>query len=144
MASSPLKKGILIVLGSVALGVGILGIFLPLLPTTVFLLMAAACYARSSERLYQWLLNHKWFGVYIRNWREYRAVSRRHKIYTISLLWITLILSALLATDRLLVRLILLGIGIGVSTFILRLKTLPPGLQQRKQSSGKHRHTDPT
>ena len=69
-------------------GLGVLGIFLPLLPTTVFLLLAAACYARSSERFYLKLVNSPWLGGYIRNQREGRGMRRRDKIVTLALLWI--------------------------------------------------------
>ena len=56
-------KALLVTVGTLSVGLGVLGIFLPLLPTTVFLLLAAACYARSSERFYQWLVNHRWLGA---------------------------------------------------------------------------------
>ena len=67
-------KTICIILGTISLGLGILGIFLPLLPTTPFLLLTAALYFKGSPRLYQWLLNHKYFGTYIRNFRENKAI----------------------------------------------------------------------
>ena len=125
MALSSLKKWTLIIFGSIALGLGLLGIFLPLLPTTVFLLIAAACYARSSDRLYEWLLNHKWFGSYIRNWREHKALTRRTKISILFVLWFTLTISAVFAVEHIIIRLVLLIVGIGVTTFILSLKTIP-------------------
>ena len=65
--------------GSLALVLGIIGIFLPLLPTTPFVLLAAACFARSSTRVHNWLLAHKTFGPLIRNWRDHGAISRRGK-----------------------------------------------------------------
>lgn len=110
--------------GSLALGLGLLGIFLPLLPTTPFMLIAAACYARSSQRLYQWLLGHKIFGSYIRNWREHRAITRRTKIAMLLLLWTTLGLSVLFAVDVGILRLLLLFIGLGVTLLIINLKTM--------------------
>ena len=67
------KKWTLILVGSLSIGLAFLGIFLPLLPTTPFLLLAAACYLRSSDRFYHWLIYHKWFGNYIRNYREGRG-----------------------------------------------------------------------
>ena len=74
-----LIKIILISVGSLSVLLGILGIFLPLLPTTPFLLLAALCYSRSSERFYQWLVTNRWFGEYIRNYREGRGItSNRH------------------------------------------------------------------
>jgi hypothetical protein len=78
-----LSKGVLIIAGTSFAGLGILGIFLPLLPTTPFLLLAAACYARSSERFYNWLLNNRWFGHYIRNYLEGKGVPLRVKVLSI-------------------------------------------------------------
>ncbi|MBN1479693.1 YbaN family protein [candidate division KSB1 bacterium] len=122
------KKWLLIAAGCLALGLGVLGIFLPLLPTTVFLLIAAACFARSSERLYQWLLNHRWFGPIIRNWREHKAISLRGKIFMLILLWLTLGCSAFCAVDLIAIRFLLLLVGLGVTFFILSTKTMSPDL----------------
>ncbi|MBQ2394412.1 MAG: YbaN family protein [Alistipes sp.] len=83
-------KMLFIILGSLALGLGILGIFIPLLPTTPLLLLAAALYFKSSPQLYEWLLNHPRLGEYIRNFREYRAIPLRAKVVSVSLVWITI------------------------------------------------------
>lgn len=83
-------KIILTILGITSLGLGIAGIFLPLLPTTPLLLLAAWCFVRSSQRLYDWLLNHPCLGEYIRNFREYRAIPLRVKIVSVTLVWLTL------------------------------------------------------
>ncbi len=79
-----------IILGSLALALGIIGIFVPLLPTTPFLLLAAALYVRSSPRLYRWLLDNKLLGTYIRNFRENRAIPLRVKVVSITLMWIAM------------------------------------------------------
>lgn len=79
-------KTVCIILGTVSLALGIIGIFLPLLPTTPFLLLTAALYFRGSPRLYQWLLNHKCLGPYIRNFRENKAIPLRAKIISLLLM----------------------------------------------------------
>ena len=66
--------------GLASLGLGIVGAFLPLLPTVPLLLLAAFCFARSSDRLHDWLINHRQFGPYITNWRQRGAIGRRSKI----------------------------------------------------------------
>lgn len=84
-------KIFLAILGCVALVLGIVGIFVPLLPTTPFLLLAAALWVRSSPRLYEWLITHRYFGEYIRNFRENRAIPMRAKIISIALMWGTML-----------------------------------------------------
>jgi hypothetical protein len=122
--SSGLLRVLLISAGTLFVGLGVLGIFLPLLPTTPFLLLAAACYAKSSKRFYHWLLNNKWFGKYIKNYREKRGIPSRVKISTISILWITIALSAYFASESFLIRAILVLIAIGVTVHILSIRTL--------------------
>ena len=80
----------LIVVGSLSLVLGIVGIFVPMLPTTPFLLLSAAAWVKASPKLYKWLMNHKLFGEYIRNYREHRAIPLRAKIISVSLLWLTI------------------------------------------------------
>ena len=69
-----LFRGILIISGSFFFELGIIGIVIPLLPTTPFLLLAAACYSRSSKKFYNWLLNNKWFGPYITNYLDGKGI----------------------------------------------------------------------
>ncbi|MFH0931814.1 MAG: YbaN family protein, partial [Candidatus Zixiibacteriota bacterium] len=83
--SSIAIRGALIITGTFFVGLGVLGIFLPLLPTTPFLLLAAACYARSSKRFYNWLLNNRWFGSYIKDYKEGKGVPSKVKAISISL-----------------------------------------------------------
>lgn len=119
----PLKKYLFVILGSICLGLGALGVAIPVLPTTPFLLIALACYLRSSRRLYDWLIHHKVFGLYLYNYVTYRAVPRLTKVFALIILWVGLITSILLV-EILFVRLILLAVGIVVSIHILSLKTL--------------------
>ncbi len=117
-------RRIWIILGSLFLGIGILGVFLPLLPTTPFLVLSAACYARGSERFYNWLLNNRWFGNYIRNYLEGKGIPWKSKVATIALLWVTIGCSAAFAVQSLAVRIVLIVIAIGVTTHILFIRTL--------------------
>jgi len=118
-----LLRSLLIVSGTVCVGLGMLGIFLPLLPTTPFLLLAAACYIRSSEKFYRWLIANRWFGRYIRNYREGRGVPLSTKVMAISLLWITIGYSAFFVVDILAVRILLILIAAGVTAHLVLLKT---------------------
>ncbi|HDP68835.1 MAG TPA: DUF454 domain-containing protein [Candidatus Marinimicrobia bacterium] len=124
MIKPKVRRLFLRIAGIFSVGLGTLGVFLPLLPTTPFLLLAAACFVRSSPRHYQWLMRHRWFGAYIRNYREKRAIPRKIKIITLSLLWCTLGYSAIFVTERLPVRIGLFLIGAAVTVHILKIKTL--------------------
>ena len=119
-----LRRYLLIIIGTFFLGLGIIGIFLPLLPTTPFLLLAAACYTRSSKRLYDWLLTNRWLGNYIRNYRERKEVPFKIKILSISFLWIAIGYSAIFVVHILLGRIILILIATGVTIHILCIQTL--------------------
>ncbi|MBE0481285.1 MAG: YbaN family protein [Dehalococcoidia bacterium] len=109
--------------GMVCLGLGVLGAFLPLLPTTPFLLLAAACFARGSTKFYNWLINNRWFGRCIRDYREGRGIPKRLKVFTLLLLWVTIGCSAAFAVDSLLIRIILALIAVGVTAHILSIQT---------------------
>ena len=119
-----LVRPLLIVIGTLAVILGVVGMFLPILPTTPFLLLAAACYARSSDRFLNWLLTNRYFGAYIRNYREGRGMPRSTKILTFAGLWLTLGMSAAFATSALWLRLLLATVGVGVTIHLLRLKTI--------------------
>jgi uncharacterized protein len=118
-----LTRVLLIVAGSLCVALGAVGIFLPILPTTPFLLLAAACYCRSSDRLYQWLMGNKWFGTYIKNYREGKGLSIKTKIIALAVLWGSISYSALFWVDILILQVVLLAVAVGVSTHIIRLPT---------------------
>ncbi len=111
--------------GTVLVGIGILGIFLPLLPTTVFFLMAAWCYARSSQRFYDWLHTNKYFGTYLKNYRDRKGITLSSKISTLVILWCGIAYSVF-ATDAIAIYAVLAAVAIGVSIHILRLPTHRP------------------
>lgn len=119
-----LSKWVLVITGSFLVGVGIIGIFLPLLPTTPFLLLAATCYIRSSEKFYRWLINNKWIGRYIKNYLEGRGVPLKSKVLSISVIWITIGYSVFFVVNIFLFRVILILIAIGVTMHLLSIQTL--------------------
>ena len=117
-------KIILAFLGSLSLALGILGIFLPVLPTTPFLLLAAALYVRSSERLYNWLMQHRHLGPYIKNFRENKAIPLRVKIVSVCLVWATLLYCAIFVAREWWMSTMFIAIAIGVTVHIISFKTL--------------------
>ena len=123
---------ILIGLGSFLLVLGIIGIFIPILPTTPFLLLAAACYARGSKKFYNWLINNKWLGEYIKNYREGRGIPLIVKILTITLLWITIAFSTIIIVSNFLIQVILIIIAIAVTIHILTIKTMKKKIRKMK------------
>jgi hypothetical protein len=120
---SSFKKVLFVFSGTICLGLGALGMFLPVLPTTPFLLLSAACYYKGSERMHRWLLNNKWFGNYIRNYKEGKGISPKGKILTLFLLWTTICYSALFLVNILMVQIILLAIAIAVTVHVTTLPT---------------------
>lgn len=122
MAKS-VKKFLLIFVGSISLALGIIGVILPILPTTPFLLLASFCYIRSSNRLYDWLMNHKIFGEYLYNYINFRAVKKSTKIGALIFLWLSLSTS-IYFVSHLYIRILLVAVGIGVSIHLFTLKTI--------------------
>ncbi len=117
-----LKRRLLIAAGTTSAAIGIVGIFVPLLPTTPFLLLAAACYLRSSQKFYGWLLNNRFIGAYLRNYLQGKGMPRKIKIITVLLLWVTITCSIIFAVQGLIIRVLLLVVAIGVSIHILLIK----------------------
>ncbi len=132
-----LKRTLLIACGTLSVALGVVGILFPVLPTTPFLLLAAVCYARSSERFYHWLLTNRWLGEYIRNYREGRGIALKQKVLTITLLWLSIGYAAIFVAPIWWVRLILFGIAAGVTIHLVRTKTYRPEPQVTR-SPGEH------
>jgi len=118
-----LKKYIYITLGFFFVGLGVLGIFVPLLPTTVFLLIAAYLFAKSSDKYYNWLITSKYFGKFIRDYREGKGVPLKVKTISLTALWVTILFSVFFVVKVLWLKLLLIAIAIGVSWHLLSLKT---------------------
>jgi uncharacterized membrane protein YbaN (DUF454 family) len=117
-------RALFFVAGTVSLAIGTIGIVLPILPTTPLLLLALACYCRSSKRMTKWVLTNKYFGSYIRRYKEGKGIPIKTKIITIAILWITISYSAFFIVNNwCIVQLILFAIATAVSTHIIRLPT---------------------
>jgi uncharacterized membrane protein YbaN (DUF454 family) len=116
------KRRLLITAGTLCAGLGIIGIFVPILPTTPFLLLAAACYMRSSERFYRWLTNNRIFGAYVSNYIEGRGMPVRIKIFTIFLLWLAIGLTIAFGVQNLVIRIILICVAIGVTVHVVLIR----------------------
>jgi hypothetical protein len=128
MKNSKFRKWLYISIGILSVVLATVGVFLPLLPTTPFLLLAAACFIRSSEGLYQWLITHRVFGPYIKNYWEHRAITLHTKVGILILLWATIGYGVIGIVQSLIVRAILVFIAIGVTIHVLSLKTLTPDM----------------
>lgn len=114
----------LLAVGWLSIALGVIGIFLPVLPTTPFLLLAAACFMRSSRRFYIWLVTHPQLGPWIRDYLDGQGIPRKAKVYTLLLMWSSIALSSYLV-PHFWARLFMLTSAICVSIYILRQKTLP-------------------
>src|SRR3990170_5888325 len=118
------KKALLFAAGTASLVLGAIGVVVPgVWPTVPFLLLAAACYCRSSERMYKWLIYNRLFGEYIKNYREGKGIPFKTKIIAVTMLWISISISAIFLVPVLIVQVLLLVIAITVSIHILRLPT---------------------
>ena len=119
-----LKKYILITVGALSLALGIVGIFLPVLPTTPFLLLSAYCFSKSSEKFYNWLITNKIFGKYIRDYREQKGITLYNKIVVLIVLFAGIGFSLWKMQNHLHLQIFLVVVLIGVTVHIVKLKTL--------------------
>ncbi|BAQ73290.1 MULTISPECIES: YbaN family protein [Pseudomonas] len=114
---------VLLAIGWLSVALGVIGIFLPVLPTTPFLLLAAACFARSSPRFYQWLVQHPRLGPWICNYLDGNGIPLKGKVYAIGLMWLSIGFSCYLVPS-IWARSFMLTSAVLVSIYILRQKTL--------------------
>ncbi|MFH1569027.1 MAG: YbaN family protein [Gemmatimonadota bacterium] len=140
-----LKRLLLLAAGTLSVALGVLGMFLPVLPTTPFLLLAAYCFARSSNRAHQWLLDNRWFGKHLRSYREGRGIALREKVLTLLVLWLSIGYAAGWMVVAWWVRLALVGVAAGVTIHLVRTKTLRPHPEHPEPAgepgSGQENHT---
>jgi len=122
-----IKKYGLIIGGTIFVVLGVIGMFVPLMPSTVFLLLAAACYAHGSKRFYNWLINHPTLGASIKHYRDGQGLPLRQKLVTLLLMWASIGASGYFFVVNPWVKLLLFAIAVGVSWHILSLKTFGEG-----------------
>lgn len=115
-----IKKGLFLLLGSLALGAGFIGVFLPLIPTTPFLLLASFFFVRSSERCHRWMLNNKYLGTYLSNY-ENRSIRRNDLRTTLVIMWVGMA-ACMVFIDKMTIKGILLLIAVGVTWHLMSLK----------------------
>jgi uncharacterized membrane protein YbaN (DUF454 family) len=118
-----MMQGAYIIVGTIALVIGAIGLFLPVVPTTPLVLLAAACYYRGSDRLHTWILSSRWFGETIKNYQEGRGITRNTKVRAISMMWVMIFFSAWFFVDSLYVRIAIICVAIGVTVYLIRLPT---------------------
>ncbi len=133
--ASLLKRRLMVAAGILCLLLGAVGMVVPVLPTTPFLLLAAALFLHSSTRLYRWITTHRVFGPFIRNYRRYHAVPRSTKVVGIVFLWLTIGISVIWAVQAWWLRALLLCVAVGVTIHLVRLKTLTAAILAASASS---------
>lgn len=121
--STNLARYLYLVSGFLFVLLGIIGAFLPLLPTTIFLILASACFMKSSAKANSWLKNNKWLGSYLRNYQDKTGLTLTSKILHIAILWISILFSALVLTENLAIQILLFLIACGVTIHLITIKT---------------------
>jgi uncharacterized membrane protein YbaN (DUF454 family) len=133
-ATRPSVRYLLIGLGAAFTIAGILGIFLPLVPTTPFLLLAAACFARASTTFYNALLNHRWLGPPIRQWRESRSMTPRAKTSAILLIVATFSISIATVVPTVAGKILVGLVGLSLVVYLARVPSRSSGLRRLRKS----------
>ncbi len=121
--NSKAAKVLLVIAGTLSIVLGIIGIFLPLLPTTPFLLLAAALYSKSSDKFYNWLINNRLLGSFIKNYREGKGISVQAKFISLTSLWLVMGATIIYAVEEIWLKIGLLIIAISVTIHLLRFPT---------------------
>jgi hypothetical protein len=119
-----MRRNLWVICGTVCVVLGVIGIVIPILPTTPFLLLATFCYTRGSERFNNWLVNRSFLGSYIHNYREGRGISLKQKLLTIFILWLTISFTIGLAATTWWLKILLLIVAVGVTIHLIKIKTL--------------------
>ena len=127
-------RAVYLVAGFVCVGLAVLGLMLPVLPATPFLLLAAACFARSSDRFYNWLLNHRAFGPLVREWREHRSIPYRTKLFAIALMAISLGVSIVFFVRPAWLQAALALLGLLLAAWLYRIPSRDKGITAGSRS----------
>lgn len=122
--SDRVKRTLFVIIGTLFLIIGFIGVVIPVLPTTPFLLLAAACYIRGSKRIHNWMINNSILGDFVKNYMERKGITVKQKIITLMFLWLTIIISIYYFIDSIPITIALFVIAIAVSAHILRIRTL--------------------
>ena len=118
------KKGVYFIIGSLSLAAGFIGVFLPVIPTTPFVLLSAWCFFRSSDKIYKWVISNKKFGPTIENYQEGRGITKNTKIRAVVMMWLTITLSIYFYINNIYLIALLYLIATGVTIYLYKLPTL--------------------
>ncbi len=118
-----LVKSLFLIIGISSLVLGFIGIFLPVLPTTPFILLAAYCFAKSSERFHRYIMKHKLFGRMVSDFYERKIIPVKTKIVALTLMWATLFLSVIFFMPYIWVKSVVIGIGVAVTIYLLSFRS---------------------
>jgi len=129
---SPFLRWVLIFCGWTSIGCGVIGIFLPIVPTVPFLLLAAACFAKSSERFHRWLMEHNHLGPLLHDYLKGSGIPLKAKLMTISLIWISFPTSAVLFAEALWLKVLLIAAAVAISSYLFFLPTAPLNDRQKQ------------
>jgi len=132
IVANPFLRALLLGTGTLMVGLGIVGIYVPGLPTTPFLLLAALCYLRSSERLSRWLLNHPRFGPGLTTILREKALPLRVKVVSIAAASLSLGTLAIWVAETVVMRSALAGVAVLNVAVILSIRTLPPAVEAER------------
>ncbi|WP_213367769.1 YbaN family protein [Mesobacillus boroniphilus] len=117
-------KVFLIIIGTLSITLGVIGIVVPLLPTTPLILLGAACYVKASDKLYRRLIRNKWLGGYIRDFREKNGITLKNKVLSLSLMWVSILVTILFLGINFWLAGVLIVIAVTVSAYILSFDTI--------------------
>lgn len=136
--TNPAIRYTLFIIGWISFVLGMIGVLLPVVPTTPFLLLCAACFLRSSPKFYVWLTEHRWWGKYIRYYLNGEGIPRRVKVVIIVMLWITILSSALLIVKIYWLSVMMISVAVIMTIYLIR----QPEPKQTKETEPSSRHLD--